>query len=126
MVLKRDGSRQPFDSAKLRDGLERAAHKLPAAERAVGQIAERVAAEAGEGGRISSSRIGEICMAGLREADEVAYLRFATVHKQIADADSIRAELMALDLDPELAAKPENFENDTVRNDQHPDKVWST
>lgn len=126
IVRKRDGSRQPFDPGKLRDGLIRAAHKLPAAEGAVELIIDQVVAEAGANGELTSKRIGEICLLGLRDADEVAYLRFATVHKQIADADSIRAELRALDLDLALAAKPENFKDQSIRDDQHHDKVWST
>ncbi len=103
IVRKRDGRRQEFDAAKLRAGLERAAHKLPAAEAAVGRIAELVELEAATGGELSTRRIGELCLEGLRNADRVAYLRFATVHKQLADTEAIRAELSALDLDAEAA-----------------------
>lgn len=99
IVRKRDGRRQEFDGAKVRAGLERAAHKLPAAEAAIGRIAEIVELEAATGGELSSRRIGELCLEGLRDADRVAYLRFATVHKQLADTEAIRAELSALDLD---------------------------
>lgn len=109
IVRKRDGRRQEFDGAKVRAGLERAAHKRPAAEAAVGRIAEIIELEAATGGELSSHRIGELCLEGLRESDRVAYLRFATVHKQLADTEAIRAELSALDLDgdaPELAALP--------------------
>ena len=101
IVRKRDGRRQEFDAAKLRAGLERAAHKLPDAESAIGTIAEIVELEAAaaSNGEISTRRIGELCLEGLRDADRVAYLRFATVHKQLADMEAIRAELSALDLD---------------------------
>ena len=132
IVRKRDGRRQPFDATKVRAGLERAAHKQPAAEAAVEAIAETIALEAAAGGELSSRRIGELCLAGLREADTVAYLRFATVHKQLADTEAIRAELRALDLEaaePALAelvagdgwpadsaeaANGENFESDPI------------
>lgn len=98
IVCKRDGRREELDAAKLRAGLERAAHKLPEAERAVERIVAAVELEAAGSDELSTRRIGEICLAGLREADQVAYLRFATVHKQLADTEAIRIELSALDL----------------------------
>jgi transcriptional repressor NrdR len=99
IVRKRDGRRQEFEATKVRAGLERAAHKQPAAEAAVEAIAATVELEAATGGELSTRRIGELCLAGLREADTVAYLRFATVHKQLDDTEAIRAELHALDLE---------------------------
>lgn len=137
IVRKRDGRRQEFDPAKVRDGLERAAHKLPAAEAAVERIAAGVELEAATGGLLSTQRIGELCLAGLREADQVAYLRFASVHKQLADTGAIRAELSEMDLAEAaadlLAAPPtsapsgpgrvpevanhENFDSQSVQDD---------
>jgi transcriptional repressor NrdR len=134
IVGKRDGRREEFDAAKVRAGLERAAHKQPAAEAAVDAIAATVELEAAAaaGGELSSRRIGELCLAGLREADTVAYLRFATVHKQLDDTEAIRAELHALDLEaaepvlvdlvrgegwPGEAANAENFESDQIRTE---------
>ncbi len=119
IVRKRDGRREEFDAIKLRAGLERAAHKLPAAEDAVEGIAKIVELEAATGGELSTRRIGEICLGGLREADRVAYLRFATVHKQLADTEAIRAELSALDLDTETwEAEPANHGNFEPRTPQ--------
>ena len=116
IVRKRDGRRQEFDGDKVRAGLERAAHKLPAAEAAVGRSAGIVELEAATGGELSSRRIGELCLDGLRDADRVAYLRFATVHKQLADTEAIRAELSALDLHAwETDANHDNFDQ---RNDK--------
>ena len=106
IVRKRDGRRQEFEPAKVRDGLERAAHKLPAAEAAIDRIAASVELEAATGGELTSRRIGELCLSGLREADTIAYLRFATVHKQLADTEAIRAELRALDLAAAMEAEP--------------------
>lgn len=132
IVRKRDGRRQEFDPAKVRAGLQRAAHKLPAAEAALEAISHTIELEAAAGGELSTERIGELCLGGLREADTVAYLRFATVHKQLTDAEEIRAELRELDLDtpePMLvelvrgdgwrteAANQENFEADDVRTE---------
>lgn len=107
LVRKRDGSRQAFDPAKLRAGLGRAAHKRSRAEAAVEAIVETVQLEgAAAGGTLSTRRIGELCLTGLREADTVAYLRFATVHKQLADTEAIRAELRALDIAAAVEAEP--------------------
>lgn len=123
IVHKRDGRREEFDAAKLRAGLERAAHKRPAAEEAVEGIAEIVELEAATGGELTTRRIGEICLAGLRQADRVAYLRFATVHKQLADMEAVRAEVSALDLDlddeawPAEAANHDNFETSKPRDE---------
>ncbi len=135
IVRKRDGGREEFDAAKLRAGLERAAHKLPAAEAAVERIAEVVELEAAAGGELSTRRIGELCLAGLSSADEVAYLRFASVHKQLGDTEAIRAELSEMDVAsaerllgehglgglretwPAEPANRENFKNDTDRED---------
>jgi transcriptional repressor NrdR len=102
IVAKRDGRREEFDADKLRAGLERAAHKLPAAEAAVPVIAELVQLEAATGGVLPSKRIGELCLEGLMSADRVAYLRFASVHKQL-DTEAIRDELTALG--PDVAAE---------------------
>jgi transcriptional repressor NrdR len=113
VVRKRDGRREAFEPAKLRDGLERAAHKLPGAERAVGPIAAGIELEAATGGELSTRRIGELCLAGLRAADTVAYLRFATVHKQLADTAAIRAELRALD-----SANKENVDPEAARHER--------
>ena len=106
IVRKRDGRRQEFESAKVRAGLERAAHKLPAAEAAIEVIAASIELEAAAESELSSKRIGELCLSGLREADTIAYLRFATVHKQLADTEAIRAELRALDLAEAMEAEP--------------------
>ena len=106
IVRKRDGRRQEFLPDKLRAGLERAAHKLPAAEAAIDAIAASIELEAAAESELSSKRIGELCLSGLREADTIAYLRFATVHKQLADTEAIRAELRALDLADAMEAEP--------------------
>ncbi len=104
-VCKRDGRRQIFDPAKVRAGLERAAHKRQRAAAATEAIAAGVIAEATRQREISSRRIGELCLDGLRDADRIAYLRYASVHKQLADLDAIRAELSEFDLEV-VAATP--------------------
>lgn len=92
-VLKRDGSRQPFDRDKVRDGLERASHKRPVPLEAIGNLVGRIEAAAmRSGGEISAARIGEMCLNGLRQIDQVAYLQFAAVYRQL-DVEDVQAEL---------------------------------
>jgi transcriptional repressor NrdR len=77
-VRKRDGSRQRFDRVKLRAALLGAAHKRPVSAPDVERIVDRIEAETeAGGGEISSERIVELCLIGLRELDAGAYLQYA-------------------------------------------------
>ncbi len=99
-VRKRDGERQPFDRAKLRGGLARAAHKRPIGESEIDGLVERIESAAERaGGELEAARIGEMCLEGLRRIDRVAYLQFAAVYKQL-DVDQVQAELDRLDAEP--------------------------
>ena len=92
-VRKRDGQRQPFDRAKLRGGLERASHKRPVRPEAIDALVERVEAAARRsGGEIPAAKIGEMCLAGLKRIDQVAYLQFAAVYRQLGVED-VQAEI---------------------------------
>jgi len=92
-VRKRDGSRQPFDRVKLRGGLERASHKRPVRPEAIDALVNRIeTAAVRAGGEITAARIGEMCLAGLRRIDQVAYLQFAAVYRQL-DVNDVQAEL---------------------------------
>jgi transcriptional repressor NrdR len=77
-VRKRNGRRQPFDLAKLRGGLTRAAHKRPVSDAEIDAIADNVQAAVIEaGGELTTSAVGELCLNGLGEVDRGAYLQFA-------------------------------------------------
>ena len=77
-VRKRNGERQRFDRQKLRDALLRAAHKRDVTRGDVDTIVARVETAIAEtGGELSASRVGELCLDGLRELDWGAYLQFA-------------------------------------------------
>ena len=92
-VRKRDGARQPFDRAKLRGGLARAAHKRPVSGAEIDAIVDRIETEAERaGGELPAPRIGEMCLEGLRQVDRISYLQFASVYKQL-DIEAVRAEL---------------------------------
>ncbi|MDX6606003.1 MAG: transcriptional repressor NrdR [Solirubrobacterales bacterium] len=77
-VLKRDGSRQPFDRAKLLKSLSRATHKRKLDPRKLGLLVDGVEREVRDsGGELSAARIGELCLDGLEKIDRGAYLQFA-------------------------------------------------
>jgi transcriptional repressor NrdR len=77
-VRKRDGSRQRFAPAKLRDALLRACHKRDVDPRAIEAIVHDVKRELhAAGGELTAQRIGELCLAGLEPLDRGAFLQFA-------------------------------------------------
>lgn len=91
-VVKRDGSRQRFDAAKLRGALKRAAHKRPVGAGQIDAIVSRIAAEAERaGGEVSADAVRELCLDGLAAVDTGAYLQFAGV--ELGDVDSVRKVL---------------------------------
>lgn len=103
-VRKRDGQRQPFDRAKLRGGLARAAHKRPVPPTEIDAIVGRIEAEAeGAEGELPAPRIGEMCLDGLRRLDRISYLQFAAVYKQL-DVDQVGRELANLAAEPQIPA----------------------
>lgn len=104
-VRKRDGRREPFDRPKLRAGMLRAAYKRPVEARDVESIVDRIEAEAeAAGGEIESGRVGDLCLEGLSLVDRIAYLQFASVYKQLADVEDVRAELARLGSGRQTAA----------------------
>ena len=94
-VVKRDGTRQPFDRAKLMAGLTRACVKRPVALETV----ERIVAELrnGVGDEVEAGQIGEHALRVLRELDRVAYVRFASVYRDFQDVDEFERELAQLE-----------------------------
>jgi transcriptional repressor NrdR len=98
MVIKKDGRREPFERAKILSGLKKACSKRPVPievlEKAVDGI-ERALEEAGEK-EIPSTRIGDAGMAALRDIDDVAYVRFASVYRSFRDVNELMAELKTL------------------------------
>jgi transcriptional repressor NrdR len=77
-VIKRDGSRQPFDRDKLLGSLNRASHKRKLDPRRLSLIVDLVEKEIRDtGGELSAQRIGELCLDGLQKLDRGAYLQFA-------------------------------------------------
>lgn len=98
-VVKRDGSRQPFDRAKLLAGLSRACVKRPVSleqiERAVVTI--EAGLRNGISAEVPADSIGEHALRVLRELDRVAYVRFASVYRDFQDVDEFKRELAKLE-----------------------------
>ena len=94
-VVKRDGRRQPFEREKLIAGVRKACAKRPVSEEATEALAEEVEQELLALGRaeVESALIGRMVMGRLRELDEVAYLRFASVHHRFPDVDTLVEEI---------------------------------
>ena len=94
-VVKKDGTREPFSRDKLRQGLEKACYKRPVSAGAIEQIATRVEAELYDhfDREVRSSFIGEQVIEQLRDLDEVAYIRFASVYREFKDVSEFAKEL---------------------------------
>jgi transcriptional repressor NrdR len=98
MVIKKDGRREPFDRAKILNGLKKACSKRPVPVEVLEQAADRIERELEESGEkeIPSTRIGDAGMAALRDIDDVAYVRFASVYRSFRDVNELMAELKSL------------------------------
>ena len=94
-VLKKDGSKEYFDREKLMSGLMKACQKRPVD---ASEIATSIETEIHNSLRreITSKEIGEMAMDKLREKDAVAYVRFASVHREFKDVDTFAAEITKL------------------------------
>jgi transcriptional repressor NrdR len=102
-IRKGDGSRQPFDRAKLLAGLERAAVKRPVEREQLEALVDRIVAELrAVGGEADTGRVGELALRGLKELDRVAYVRFASVYRKFDDVAEFEAELDRLESEPPL------------------------
>ena len=90
LVVKRDGSRQPFDRQKLDKAIRRACGKRPVSDEQIRTMIDHVVAKL-EGEEVKASTIAELVMDELHRADEVAYIRFASVYRQFTDVATLMA-----------------------------------
>lgn len=97
-VVKSDGNRERFDEEKIRSGLIKALEKRPVESDVIDQIASQITKRLmSEGVReIPSSTLGEWVMDSLRELDQVAYVRFASVYRSFQDVNAFREEIEKL------------------------------
>ena len=90
MVIKKDHTIEPFDREKLVDRLCRATVKRPVTLEAIENIVEEIASELKNSlqREVTSDKIGEVALLKLKELDDVAYIRFASVYREFNDVDS--------------------------------------
>jgi transcriptional repressor NrdR len=98
MVVKKDGSRQDFDRRKLLVGLHKACEKRPVAARDLQNIVDTIEHKLHEqeDREISTEEIGNLVMKRLKQLDQIAYVRFASVYRKFEDLDAFMKELNKL------------------------------
>ena len=98
VILKRDGTRQEFDREKLASGLRKALTRRPVAASAADQATDEIEAILKAEGmtEVPSSRLGQLSMEKLRELDQIAYIRFASVYQSFDDLEALKREVDAL------------------------------
>jgi transcriptional repressor NrdR len=98
VVVKQDNSRQPYDREKIVRGLIRACEKRPITYAQMEEVADRIESELYQmmSKEVTSTEIGEKVMSHLKELDEVAYVRFASVHKHFSNIESFMSALKEL------------------------------
>lgn len=94
-IVKKDGSREAFDHTKMKQGLEKACWKRPVNDEQIERVITAVESEleANFDSEVESQQVGEMVMEQLRELDEVAYVRFASVYRQFKDVRDFVEEL---------------------------------
>jgi transcriptional repressor NrdR len=108
MVVKRDGRREPFDRAKLRNSILKACEKrsvgVPAVDNIVADLEAKLHDRAEK--EVSSLELGEMVMVSLQRLDQVAYVRFASVYRQFKDIAQFMDEVKGLLKGKEAGKKP--------------------
>lgn len=112
LVVKADRGRESFDEAKLRAGMEKALEKRPVSREQIDEALSRIVYRVRRLGdrEVTSRAVGELVMEELRELDEVAYVRFASVYRQFEDVEAFHREIQRLRsaraAAPKLAPRP--------------------
>ena len=90
LVIKTDGSRQPFDREKIRRGIIKACEKRPVTFSQIDEMVANIEKEISNAleQEIDSKKIGELVMEQIKSVDEVAYIRFASVYRQFKDVSN--------------------------------------
>ncbi len=98
LVVKSDGNRQAFDSGKIKRGIIKAAEKRPIPMEKIDELVDEITKKVYNSmeQEISSKKIGELVMDGLKGLDEVAYVRYASVYRSFTDISSFMAELQRM------------------------------
>ena len=95
IVIKKDNNREPYDRSKIESGIIRSCHKRPVSVNQINEMVEaiEIAIFNLEEKEISSNVIGEIVMDKLKDYDDVAYVRFASVYREFKDVNTFMDEL---------------------------------
>ena len=97
-LIKRDKSREPFDESKLRSGILTATEKRPISIETIEEVISRVIRQVQKLGEreIQSRALGDIVMKELREIDEIAFVRYASVYRRFQDIEEFEKEIETL------------------------------
>ena len=95
MVIKKDRSREVFDRSKIETGILHSCHKRPVSTQQIDAVIDEIETEifSREEKEIETSQIGELVMRKLKEVDEVAYVRFASVYREFKDVSTFMEEI---------------------------------
>ena len=107
-LVKSDGTREPFDDAKLRHGVQKALEKRPVSVEQIESALNRIKHKLQASGEreVASRVVGEAVMLELQQLDHVAFVRFASVYRDFQDLEEFRAEIDRLaDVHPETVAE---------------------
>jgi transcriptional repressor NrdR len=110
-VIKKDGSRVPYDREKVILGLQKACYKRPVAVDRIQDIADRVEEDIFKNSdkEVSSHFIGQLVMRHLRGCDKVAYIRFASVYREFTDAGALIEEMSQAIREQDFPDQPQLF-----------------
>ena len=110
-VIKKDGTRVPYDRDKLTAGLQKACYKRPVSAEKIQDIADRIEEEIFRNydKEVTARFMGEQAMRFLRKVDKVAYVRFASVYREFADVGDLLDEVTQAIAEPDSAEQPNLF-----------------
>jgi transcriptional repressor NrdR len=98
MVIKKDRSREAYDRSKIEAGIVHSCHKRPVSTQQINQIVDEIENQVFnmEDKEVETSAIGELVMKKLKDLDEVAYVRFASVYREFKDVNTFVEEISHL------------------------------
>jgi len=122
VVIKTSGEREPFDRQKLLSGLQRACHKLQVSTQLLEMAVRDIESELRNRLRqeCSSQLIGELTLRRLKQIDQVAYVRFASVYRQFSDVEEFEEELSRLEREPPLPRGQASLDEHMFDTMKHP------
>jgi transcriptional repressor NrdR len=102
IIVKRNGTREAFDRAKLKRGIQKSCEKRPVSDEQIEKLLDDIEAQlrTKSDSEVKSRIIGELIMEKLKDLDEVAFVRFASVYRQFKDIKTFQNELKKLLKEP--------------------------